>query len=63
MITNKYGIKTIQISSKAKCYCPLGKDWYTNNFTIFFQVGEIIPDYCEMDKFIDDNRRSCMYFI
>lgn len=55
MVENTYEIKEIQIKSTAKCFCPLGKDWYTNNFTIQFAPGEHIPDYCEMDKWIDQN--------
>ena len=55
MVKNEFGIKSITIESKAKCFCPLGKDWYTNKFTVDFEPGEFIPDYCEMDEWIDAN--------
>lgn len=55
MVKNEFGIKTITIESTAKCFCPLGQDWYTNNFTVEFEPGEFIPDYCEMDKWIEEN--------
>ena len=55
MVKNTYGIGSISLSPTAKCYCPLGKDWYTNNFTVTFVPGEFIPDYCEVDKWIDEN--------
>lgn len=55
MVKNTYGIGNIIIRSTAKCYCPLGKDWYTNNFEIEFTPGEYIPDYCESDKWIEEN--------
>lgn len=55
MVKNTFGIRTIAIYTEAKCFCPLGKDWYTNQFRIDFVPNELIPDYCELDKFIDEN--------
>ena len=55
MVENGYEISGIQIKSTAKCYCPLGKDWYTNNFEIHFLPDRSIPDYCELDKWIEKN--------
>lgn len=55
MVKNDFRIKTITIHSTAKCYCPLGEDWYTNQFTVEFYPGAYIPDYCEMDKWIQGN--------
>lgn len=52
MVKNDFGITAITIESTAKCYCPLGNDWYTNKFTVDFVPGKNIPDYCEMDKWI-----------
>ena len=54
-LENIYGIKKIQIRAEAKCFCPLGKDWYTNHFLIDIEVAEFIPDYCDVDKFIAEN--------
>ena len=52
MIENEYGISRIKIESTAKNYCPLGKDWYTNNFAIEIEVADSIPDYCHIDEYI-----------
>ena len=55
MVENGYEIERIVIESTAKCFCPLGQDWYTNNFTIAFLPNANIPDYCKMDEWIDQN--------
>lgn len=55
MVRNEYGIAMIRIESTAKCFCPLGQDWYTNQFEIYFEPDELIPDYCEMDRWIEEN--------
>lgn len=52
MIDNDFGIGKITIDCEARCYCPLGKDWYTNQFTIFLEPDKHIPDYCDIDKFV-----------
>lgn len=49
---NTYGIKKITIKAKAHCYCPLGSDYYTNNFEIIIEPNNNIPDYCDVDAFI-----------
>lgn len=53
MIKNEYGISKIKIDATSKNYCPLGKDWYTNNFEIELRAGDFIPDYCEVDNYIN----------
>ena len=53
-LANTYGIKVIQIEAEAKCFCPLGKDWYTNHFLIEMNPAEFIPDYCDIDNFIKE---------
>lgn len=55
MIKNEYKIEHISIESTAKCFCPLGKDWYTNQFTIDMYPNSYLPDYCELDAFIKEN--------
>ena len=55
MVENTYGIAHISIDSEAKCFCPLGQDWYTNHFEVDFYPNKYIPDYCEMDKWIAEN--------
>ena len=53
MIKNEYGISKINIAAESKNFCPLGNDWYTNKFDIVIGVGDFIPDYCDVDGFID----------
>lgn len=55
MVKNKYGIRNISIDAQAKCYCPLGRDWCTNHFTIDIEVAEDIPDYVKLDEWISEN--------
>lgn len=52
MLDNKFGITGITIHPTARCYCPLGNDWYTNQFEVSIVPSGIIPDYCEIDKFV-----------
>lgn len=58
MVKNEYGVKRVTIYPEAICYCPLGKDWYTNKFEASMAVGEVIPDYCEVEKWLDENIRG-----
>ena len=58
MIENKYGIKEIVLYPTAICYCPLGNDWYSNNFEVIMEVKDNIPDYCEVEKWLDENIRG-----
>lgn len=55
MIENTYGISMIKIQRNAVCFCPLGNDWYTNHLQIDFIPSEYIPDYCELDQWIEMN--------
>lgn len=55
MVKNTFGIGMITIESTAKCFCPLGNDWYTNQFSIDIEPGEYIPDYCQLDNWIAKN--------
>ena len=54
-IKNEYGVKSITMKPTAKCYCPLGKDWYTNELEVKMQVQDIIPDYCEVERWVDEH--------
>lgn len=58
MIKNEQKIKQIIMKPKAICYCPLGDDWYTNDFRINFFPDEIFPDYCDIEKYLDENIRG-----
>ena len=55
MVKNEYGVKRITMYPEAMCYCPLGKDWYTNHFEVKMDIGSAIPDYCEVAKWLDEN--------
>ena len=58
MLRNEYGVKNITMYPEAICYCPLGNDWYTNKFEVTMQVNDVIPDYCEVEQWIDENIRG-----
>ena len=45
---NRYGVRKIVYKQKCRCFC--------NEFTVTMEPAEIIPDYCEIDKFI----RECL---
>lgn len=49
---NVQGISRISFNQNVQCFCPLGNDWYTNQLTIEMEVGNIVPDYCDVDDFI-----------
>lgn len=53
---NEYGVSKIKYTQKCRCFCPIGKADYTNNFTVTITPKKWIPDYCEIDKFI----RECL---
>lgn len=57
-LTNKQGISMIVMKPKAHCFCPLGNDWYTNELEITMGVGDCFPDYCDIEKFLDENVRE-----
>ena len=58
MLKNEYGIKEIIMYPKVICYCPLGNDWYSNSFEVYMKVKQSIPDYCEIEKWLDKNMRG-----
>lgn len=49
---NVQGISKVSFKQNVQCFCPLGNDWYTNQLGVDMQMGETIPDYCEVDDFI-----------
>lgn len=51
---NAYGVRKIVYKQSCKCFCPIGKTEYTNNFTVTMEPSDTIPDYCEIDKFIQE---------
>lgn len=59
MISNeKYQIREINMYPTAICFCVLGNDWYKNQFHVKMQPHFFIPDYCDIEKWLDDNIRG-----
>lgn len=56
--TNKQKITSITFKPKAYCYCPLGDDWYTNELEIYIGVGDLFPDYCDIEKYLNGEIRG-----
>lgn len=50
---NKQGITNIRMSGIFKAYCPLGRKNYTGKVSIQVNEPTNIPDYCDVDSFID----------
>ena len=40
---NRYGVRKIVYKQKCRCFCPIGKADYTNEFTVTMEPAEIIP--------------------
>ena len=57
-LKNTQGITRIVMKPKAICFCPLGNDWYTNEFEVEFFPEEFFPDYCDVEKFLDETIRG-----
>ena len=55
MLENEQGIREISMSPVALCYCPLGKDWYHNQFKVTMRPDRFFPDYCDIQAWIQDN--------
>ena len=51
---NTYGVRKIVYKKNCRCFCPIGEAEYTNEFTVTMEPGDTIPDYCEIDKFIQE---------
>lgn len=56
---NSYSVQKIVYKQKCRCFCPIGKADYTNEFTVIIEPAGapngMIPDYCEIDKFIRES--------
>lgn len=51
---NDYNITKIKMNKKIHNLCTIGQDWFTNDIEIEFIPKDIIPDYIEIDKAIQD---------
>lgn len=53
---NTQGITKIVMKAKSiHPICPLGKAPYSNNYTVTMCPNEVIPDYCEVNAWIQKN--------
>lgn len=48
---NKQGIGEIELYAQVNSFCPMGNDWYDADVTVKFTPGDVIMDYCDIDKF------------
>lgn len=55
---NKQNIAEIVMKPTAICFCPLGDDWYTNEFYITIEPDKYFPDYCDIEKYLNGNIRG-----
>lgn len=55
MIFNAEKITEITMHPTAHCKCQIGKDWYTNRFTVVFCAGDYYPDYMIVSDWISKN--------
>lgn len=50
---NTMGIRHIHMDKSVKCFCPLGQSWCTYELSIHLQPGEVIPDYLDVEQFLE----------
>ena len=55
IIQNEQDIYKIEMYPKVRCFCPLGDGWYSGQITIQFYPEDVIPDYCDIEKWIKEN--------
>lgn len=54
MIENKEKVKYIEMYPKARCFCPIGKAWYTNRFKVSVFPRDCYFDYLDVENFIKE---------
>lgn len=54
MIENNENVKTVEMFPQVKCFCPLGKDWYTNKLHITLEITDYYIDYLDVQKFLKE---------
>lgn len=52
---NDYGPLTVLMFPAVHCFCDLGYQWYNAELTISMKLGDELPDYCEVQKYITEN--------
>lgn len=50
---NVMGITKIKFEKDVHCYCPLGESWCTYHIMVTMLPTDTIPDYCEIEQYID----------
>lgn len=55
---NTMGIDEISFWVRSRCFCPLGDDFYTNQFKVSFVPGKMIPDYLDIQQEINERIES-----
>ena len=49
---NIYKVKNIKYTANVFTKCPIGKEWGHMFIEIYADMGEEIPDYCDIDNYI-----------
>ena len=48
---NRYGVRKIVYKQKCRCFCPIGKADYTNEFTVTMEVH---PSWIMVESAVND---------
>ena len=51
---NTMSIDDIAMEKSVKCFCPIGKSWCTYEIDISMEPLSVIPDYLEVEKYLDE---------
>ena len=46
---NEGKITDIEYWGRVRCYCPLGRDFYSADVVVSISDPQMIPDYCDLD--------------
>jgi len=52
-IENKQKISEIVMKGRSHNFCPIGQTHYTNNYEVVLFPNEVIPDYLDVQDFIE----------
>lgn len=54
-IDNTQGVQRIEFKLHVVCFCTIGKEWYNMDVRCIVDVGDYYPDYCDIQRYINDN--------
>lgn len=57
---NNPKISTITFNQNVQAFCPIGHAWCTYQITVNMSPASLVPDYCEVEKFLRDMSGSAM---